>query len=134
MGAVFLYFSLDEVATLHESITGVLERFEAVPRFAGEHGIWIWVHGLIGLAIPAWVLPGLIPRARAKPREAIWFAVGGGLMVLGGVVVEVTSYFVGYLVLIEETLEIVGASLMLWATYRLLENTPVVFSADPSHA
>ena len=48
-----VFFSLDEVATLHESITGVLERFEIVPRFADTHGIWILVYGIIGLTVLA---------------------------------------------------------------------------------
>ena len=120
-----LFFSVDEVATIHESITGVLERFDFVPRFAGEHGIWILVYGAIGLVLLAYLVPGLAAIVREEPANALWFSVGAAMFVAGGVGVEIIGYFSGPLILLEETLEIVGVSVMVIAVYRTLQNHTV---------
>lgn len=126
--ATAVFFSADEVAMLHESITAALSRYDAVPRFAGDHGIWIFVYGVVGIITLSLIMPGLIRFVRTEKRASIRFFVGGGLFVLGGVGVELVGYYVEpSLSLAEETLEMVGAAVMVWAIYGLLENTVVEF-------
>ncbi len=40
-GLAFIYFSMDEVVTIHEKITSSLSKFDFIPQFKGNHGIWI---------------------------------------------------------------------------------------------
>ena len=47
---IAIFFSADEVATLHESLARALEGYGAIPRFSGDQGIWILVYGVLGLA------------------------------------------------------------------------------------
>ena len=128
-GSVFaVFFSLDEVATLHESVTRVLKRFESVPRFPGQHGIWILVYGILGLAVLAVTLPGLISFFRAERSVSLKFLVGAILFALGGVGVEIVGYYTDpSFVLVEETLEVIGVAVMVWAVYGALTGTTIEF-------
>jgi len=130
--AIALYFSLDEVATLHESVTGVFVRFEGIPRFPGDHGVWIFAYGILGLAILAYIVPGLISFAREERAASVKFLVGAGLFMLGGVGVEIVGYFQGKPVLLAETLEMVGTAVMVWATYGALQGRTIEFPSRSS--
>lgn len=126
--AIAAFFSADEMAMLHERIIGALYPYDAIPRFTGNNGIWIFVYGVVGIVILSLIMPGLIRFVRTEKRASIRLFVGGGLFVLGGVGVEAVGYYVDPpLGLVEETLEIVGVALMVWAIYGLLENTVVEF-------
>lgn len=116
----FAFFSVDEVVMIHESITGFMKRFEAVPRFPGDYGIWILVYGVVGLVLLVWAIPGLVALRRRYRRESIGFAIGALIFIGGGVGVELVGYFTESRVLLEESMEIVGVAIMAWAVYRAL--------------
>ena len=122
-----MFFSIDEVATVHESITGLLERFEAVPRFAGEHGIWILVYGFVGIVLIVVLMPGLVSIARTEPVNSSIFAAGAAMFLAGGVGIEIIGYFAQPMVLLEESLEIIGVAVMLLAGYRSVRGIDVGF-------
>ncbi len=133
--AMAFYFSLDEVATLHEPLELALDRFEFVPRFGEGKGHWMAIYAVAGLVVLLLILPGLLSFSRKHTGNAIRFLIGAGIFVLGGVGVEFL-YYQGYTyVILEETLEMGGVAVMVWATYRVLEETTLVFSvADDSLA
>ena len=51
VGVGFVFLSADEAASIHEKIAYVLKRFEWVPSFKGNRGIWIFVYALSGLIL-----------------------------------------------------------------------------------
>lgn len=85
-----------------------------MPRFEGEHGVWVFVYGAIGLVLlVAFARPIL---AMLRERHTVALLIGGGFatLVAGGVAVEI-AYDYGLLTgplqtLAEETLEMIGES------------------------
>ena len=128
LSLTFAFFSLDEVATIHERINANLEKYAAVPRFAGV-GIWIFVYGALAVVILAIVAPGLWQYARANRSRALRFCMGAVIYLTGAVGLEILFYehvFVGSLeVLVEECMEMGGVSVMIWACLLDLQTTPV---------
>ncbi len=124
------FFSLDEVAAIHESVTGVLERFDFIPRFSGEHGIWILVYGIVGVVVLGALLPGLVAVARSEPRTAAVFGFGAALFVGGGVGIEILGYFGEPMVLLEEALEMIGVAVMISAVHASLSGAFVGSGSD----
>jgi len=123
VAVALVFFSIDEVATIHESITGILERFSWVPRFSGEHGIWIFVYAGLAVAASPFVLPGWWKMLRRTPLHALGLAAGAATFFFGGVGVEIASYFGHGSVVMEETLEMAGVALMLVTSLAILEET-----------
>ena len=128
-GGALVFLSADEAAGFHESVTWVLKRFESLPRFSGDHGLWIPIYGAVGLV----ALVGAGPLVRWLRRErrhaAHLLLLGAVLLVVGAVGVEILSY--GDLrdpsqrhlyvlqVAVEEGLELLGGSLLLLGACRL---------------
>jgi len=120
--AGFLFLSLDEHLQLHETITKLTVHLDWVPRFSGDHGVWIFAYLGLGCLL---LLPSL------RPIVALWrfhrysfslMAAGVGVFLLGAVGMEVIGYeFLReaprlYQVLeiaTEEFLEMLGASAIL---------------------
>lgn len=126
IGAIIAaFFSVDEVATIHESITGVLGRFDAVPTFEGGHGIWIFVYALIGIVVLVVTAPGILQIARLRARQAVWFALGALVFVAGGVGVEILSYSGSGQIVLEEAMELLGVAIMVAASYHLIAGIAV---------
>jgi hypothetical protein len=129
VGAALLLLSLDETAGLHELISVSLRRFEALPRFTGDHGLWvpfllIGVAGFLVATRRSWLL--LWRNARAG---TLLLAAGLGVGLLGAVGLEIVSYELirpagarrAYLVEVaaEEGLEMLGATLLLIGSLRV---------------
>jgi hypothetical protein len=131
VAVAFVFFSIDEVATIHESITGILERFSWVPRFAAEHGIWIFVYAGLSVAASPFVLPGWWKMLRRTPLHALGLAAGAATFLLGGVGVEVARYFGRGGVVMEEALEMAGVALMLVTSLAILEAAGGDIGKDP---
>lgn len=126
-GLVFL--SADEVAVLHEQVTKSLRHVEALPRFSGDHGIWIPLYAGAGITFAAITWP-LWMRLRRLARAATTLFAAGVVTLAAAVVLEVMSYgearepanWASYRLLIaaEESLEMLGATLLLVAALQLL--------------
>ncbi|MEZ4416353.1 MAG: hypothetical protein R3E10_11465 [Gemmatimonadota bacterium] len=140
-GATFVFLSADEASSIHESITYVLRRFDELPRFQGDHGMWIPLYGMLGAVglLAGRPLLGWIAR---EHRRAGGYLLAGALSFCGGaVVLEIISY--GWLrtheaarlysleVAAEEGLELLGASLLLFGCRQLASPRPCDESAGP---
>ena len=121
--AALLFLSADEALGFHEAISRVFREVSVLPRFSGNHGIWIPIYTAVGL-----LFLGII----AKPAVRLWRRGNGGIgllfaglaiFVCGAVVLEIMSY--GELrapgsrrlyrlqVAVEEGLELIGISVIL---------------------
>ena len=135
IGAVCaLYFGIDESVAIHEGITVALVDKDWIPSFNGEHGVWIFVYGGIALALLVVSRRGLLSLLETDRFNIVAIAAGAVLVVVGGVVVEAVGYsFPSHAgVVIEEALELVGVSVMLWGAYCLVYGTGISFPSDTS--
>jgi hypothetical protein len=129
VGAVFIFLSADEGAVIHEKITPALTRFSWVPRFRGDHGVWIFVYGLAGVALFLTLRRHLIALWNDHRRETYLMVVGLCFW-LGAVGLEIVVYqFLGATrtprlypieVAFEELFEMVGASVILYAAVLMV--------------
>jgi hypothetical protein len=126
----FIFFSADEVGSIHEKISEVFKYVEFMPRFKGDHGIWIFVYALIGLILFLATFRSSVAMWNRYRHASFMMAVGMGIVVLGGVFIEVISYYflrsgstpLLYIaeVALEEFLEMSGASVALYGALLLL--------------
>lgn len=101
-----------------------------MPRFKGDHGIWIPIYLLVSSVIVAFTYPHFRSIWLQAQREFIIMAFGAVLLLLGVVGLEIISYeflrvdasvlLYKLEVAIEEFLEMTGASLILYGTLRLM--------------
>jgi hypothetical protein len=127
---LFLVLSLDEVAQIHEwlgSRSDVLlpDGRRTVTVFR-QTGIWMFVLGGPFVALLAWLLWSVKNHFAAAGSAFRKFVLGCGVFLLGALGAELVSNVpaptsLGYVVTVfcEETLEMVGLTLVLWATYVL---------------
>lgn len=130
--AGFFFLSMDEHLELHENITKAMVHLDWMPRFSGDHGIWVFFYLGAGLAL-------LLLAAR--PILALWhqysypfllMAAGAGVFLLGAVVLEIISYvflrngpllFRVLEVAAEEFMEMLGAtSILCGAAFYVLDS------------
>lgn len=125
LGAVFLFLSLDEVATLHEHMGLFVAEALGTP---GRAQAWVIV------ALPlVLLLAALYARALFRlPRWALWQIVAAGALYVGGAAgLEAVGWGAqlarpgwseSYLMLtwVEEALEFAGQALFFWALLGLL--------------
>lgn len=125
----FSFLSMDEIVGVHESITRSFRDVEALPRFSGNHGIWIpfylGVGGLFAVATAGYWLR----LWRIERRGMVMFGTGIALLLGGAVGVEAASYeeWRGlvhrrpylWTVGVEEFLEMCGASCLLAAALKI---------------
>lgn len=126
VGAGFIFLSMDEAAALHEKITAALKHIEWVPRFKGDHGIWIPAYFSMAIAMAVIGRRTIISGFKVYPRQAIIMLSGTIILLTGAVGLEIISYQYlrgseySYLyeveVMVEEFFEMVGASLILYGT------------------
>ena len=126
----FIFLSADEVASIHEKITWVFKHVEFMPRFKGDHGIWIFVYALIGLILFLAAFRTLAAMWKRYRQATLIMAIGMGMALIGGVVMEVISYqflrsgstplLYKAEVAIEEFLEMSGVSVTLYGAILLL--------------
>jgi hypothetical protein len=124
LAAVFAYMSLDEVATLHEQLNEVFDLGDGVLRYG-----WILPAAALVLALGVAYLPFLkaldaVSRRRFLVAGAVY--VGGALLMelpLGWWASRYGEESLGYVLIdvVEETLELAGASLFLLALQLRLE-------------
>ncbi len=129
VGSGFIFLSADEAAAIHEKITLVLKDVPWVPRFKGEHGIWIPIYFVICLVLLLMTYPELKAMWTRFRRETLIMAAGLTVFLLGVVGLEIASYeflredmssmLYRAAVALEELLEMSGASLVLYGAVLL---------------
>jgi len=123
---LFLFLSMDEVAEIHESLTRLLSPFEWIPRFKGDHGVWIYLYLTGFMAFLVFISKRIVLLWKTFTKEVNIIVVGGIIFLMGAVVLEILSYQylegndvktlynveVGF----EEFFEMFGATIILYGT------------------
>lgn len=123
-GLGFAFLSADEAARIHERITVFTVKYSFVPRFEGDHGVWILIYALLGLILCVLFYRELFAVWRDRRQAALLIGVGFLTIVAGGVLVEILGYY-GLMsghpqVVAEEFLEMFGASLIVCGALVLI--------------
>ena len=126
VGMSFVYLSMDESAVIHEKITGTLNHIKWIPRFKGNHGIWIPIYSIIFVLLATIGRHTIFSILKIYPRQSLLVFSGLLIFVLGGVGLEIIYYL--YLedsgrpiltkveIAFEELFEMLGASIVLYGT------------------
>lgn len=144
LGIAFIFLSADEGAAIHEKLSSLLRSYNWQFTFDGGLGGWIPFYLLAGLVLFLIVFRDLLALFRYHPRAVLWLGFGLGLFILGGVVLEVISYqflrtdlyslvYQGE-VMLEEGLELIGESLMLYGVLTLVNAPRPAAQAAPQPA
>lgn len=125
-GLIFIFLSLDEFAGIHENVTRLLVKIEWIPRFYGNHGIWIFFYLILGVIIVLATFRNISEMFKNYRRESLILFMGMVIFLLGAVVMEIIGYYLksrkGLAFLytaevgIEEFCEMVGGSIILYGT------------------
>ncbi len=120
-GAVFVFLSIDEFVGLHESITAMTDGLSWAPTF-NAHGAWILPYCLIAALLLLAARHSALWLWRAGRPVFLAAAVGAALYIAGAVGFELVSYYLErasrpwrIVQTVEESLEMVGVSLILYA-------------------
>jgi hypothetical protein len=133
IGIGFIFLSMDESAVFHERTTQTLRHIEWIPRFKGNHGIWIPIYSIITSTIVLTNYRPIFSMWKAYPRQLLIMFIGVITFILGAVGMEIYSYW--YLmginpllykveVACEEFFEMLGASIILYGA--------IIFAAQSS--
>jgi len=124
VGLGFLFFSLDEVAMIHERITESLKHLQWIPHFKGGHGIWIPLYFTIGVVVSFAMYRDIRTMWRYFRRQTAIIVTGFTMYVAGAVVLETIGYefldavpikyIGGAEAVLEEFLEMSGVSVILY--------------------
>lgn len=125
----FIFLSVDEAAFLHEQFSMRLKKLDWMPRFSGDHGSWIVMYAAAGIAVILANLHNILACANRYRKETMVAGLGGAILVSGAVGAEIVGFEIArdatdltYVieVLVEEFLEMLGATVMLYAAFLLL--------------
>lgn len=141
-GVLFCYLSADEAGRVHEQFSAILQSWhwlrvtemKLIPAFGtqaaryGGGGLWMPVFLVIGIALLVWLWPQIKLAVLLWSRQLRWMAAGFGVLVTGAVVVEglgtlipkTASLARSIEVGVEEGLEMVGASLILFGVLSIV--------------
>lgn len=137
MAAVFLFFSLDEIASVHENLT----RLSLLPGYMKS---WVFLYSASLLVILLLFKGGLVDFLRETPGRTAYLT-GAAVLVLGGVILEVPfllySEYLLYTgseetflrplnVVLKEGCELLGQSIMIYALSVKVGSFSVSFSAS----
>jgi hypothetical protein len=130
--ATFLAFSLDEIAQVHEAFGVILDDLLLGGRETSSlatTGIWFVVVGIPFVIATVVVFVALLPYLRRSPRATLKLAIGMTLFLSAAIGIEALSNLVasdafvgGLQVLIEEGLELLAATTVLWGSYELMRD------------
>jgi hypothetical protein len=122
VGLSFIFLAADEALGFHETITRYTVSYDWIPRFEGDHGVWIFVYGLIGLLVIAFTQRYIQKYIRLMmlyhSRQLLMIATGLATFITGGVGLEVADYYslfedADIQIALEEFLEMFGISIVL---------------------
>ena len=128
-----MFLSLDESASIHESISASLKYVAWMPRFKDQQGLWIPLYAVLGLGLLWLTRKNLFELWLRHKKECTIFIYGFLTLFFGAVVLEIISY--QYLrtpemqnwylleVALEEGLEMLGASIILYAVLLFTFNS-----------
>lgn len=128
LGIIFLYFSLDEGATLHETLGEYLKA-----AFSGLSGpfyfAWVIPFGVLACLFAVTYIKFL---RQLTGKERLWLMAAGfiyvsgalGMEMVGGEVLSANLPFVYYVVCftLEELLEMIGCALLITFAIRYMSN------------
>lgn len=124
VGLGFIFLSLDETVMIHEKINWAFRHFDLLPRFKRGHGLWISIYATAALTLLIMWRKKILDVWQFYPKQLVLFTLGFFIILTGAVGLEVIGYQylrVGELrylyifeVAIEELLEMMGASVMLY--------------------
>jgi hypothetical protein len=141
-GLTFTYLSADEVGQIHENTSQMLQSWhwlnqvetkafaaigKKVHRFHGG-SVWIPLFAVIGIALIVWLWPQFKLAWKLWRREILLLAIGFGVLVFAATVLESLGDLIPQSahtlrvieVGIEETLESVGSSIVLYSVMRVV--------------
>lgn len=124
LGALFLFFSMDEVAQVHENLTEGING-----KFLKEYAINMY-YWLILLGLPVFVVLwrfGMTIRSAFEraPGSLKFYLLGVTIFAAGAFVTEPALYIIGLtkippgLILLEEAMEMLGVTFLLWSGFLL---------------
>jgi hypothetical protein len=128
MGLIFLFFSADETSMIHEGITSIFNKLSIHSFFPDAHGMWVLIYPIAIIILTFITWKGLLAFWNEKKGKIIFFT-GAFVFVTGGVGFEVFGYFIGAKSIVtiievtaEESFELLGQSLMIYALLSKLES------------
>lgn len=136
LAVIFYYVALDEAASLHERLIG---RVRDLLDLSGPFYFGWVVPGILVVAILTVVFYGFVLRRDPVIRRLFVLAavlfVGGalGLEMLGGAIVDARGYdnpAFAVTAMLEETFEMIGTSVFVYALIRYAEDNVGVFSVQ----
>jgi hypothetical protein len=140
IGVGFVLLSADEAASFHEEITALLKNITWVPRFKGNHGIWILLYGGVGLTLCLLTYQEILTLWRYYWYEGVILGSGFAILLLGAVGLEIIGYqflrdgtaplLYKLEVGLEEFLEMLGVSVILYGAILLAGRKEVVTGED----
>lgn len=127
VGFAAVFLSMDESAQVHEYVTLYLKNVEWLPKFKGDHGVWIAVYPVVGLAVAGPFFRDARIICQNYCKATVIGAIGIGIFLFGAVGLEIVSYqflrgddalsaLYKLEVLAEEFLELVGVSTIVYAS------------------
>jgi hypothetical protein len=139
LGVMFLYMSLDEATDLHGAWIGFLPEDASL---LGQRSGFDWV--LPGLMIVLLISAMFLPWLKQLPRKTlILFIIAAATYVLGGMGLELIGAFTfrpdpsasnllyGLVATAEETLEMLGVAIMLFAVLDTWRGSQIVVTGSP---
>jgi len=129
-GVAFLFLSLDEATSLHENFGYWLDHLRHRRNTAlGETGFWMLICAPVFLGVLGMLGLGARRYLRGRPAVVFKLAIGAAVFVGAAAGIEMLSNFVTpggtaarILVLLEETGEMTGATVMLWGVLELMRS------------
>ncbi len=130
LGLGFIYLAFDEFLSLHEGVTRAFVHNKNMPRFKGDHGLWVAPYLFVGLLFFVLNYREFLKMWKTFNSQTRIMAAGIAIFLLGAVGMEVIGYqFLmdedspRYLykleVATEEFLEMLGISIALYGTLLL---------------
>jgi hypothetical protein len=131
--AGFLAFSLDEIAQVHEAfgviLDGVLLGGTRASTSLATTGIWFVVIGIPFVLATVVAFIALLPYLRRSPGAARKLVTGMAVFLTAAVGIEALanlvtpgSFIAGLQILVEEVLELIAATTVLWGSYELAQD------------
>ena len=123
--AGFLFLGVDECTQVHEQLSRLLIPYAWIPRLKQDIGAWIPVYAVLAVMLLFLFRRAILQAVDLYPMPSKLFLAGLALLFLGSVGCEIFAFEVlpensfdpnyPLVVVVEEFLEMSGASLMLFA-------------------
>lgn len=140
---LFLGLSLDEIASIHEQLGAMSDRLlpggDRTATPFPRTGIWMFLLGVPFIAI-LWTLIAAVRPFMANDRGALAkIVVGMVVMLSGSLIVEIfinlferDSAGATIQIFVEELLEMLGATIVLWGSYQLARGDELIGARAPA--